>query len=65
MSEQRSVPDHMWLADVSAESLSALMRDKDPDLARRIQELVALLRTPREATLAGWNSYVDPGSNSG
>jgi hypothetical protein len=64
MSDLSSVPDQVELVDVSGQSLGRLMRNDDPELAARIDELVALLRKPREGTLAGWNSYLDSDRDS-
>ncbi|MBG6070140.1 hypothetical protein [Micromonospora ureilytica] len=52
------------MVDVLTQGLSHLLRDEDPELARWIEELVATLKTPRQTTLSGWNSFLDPGVDS-
>lgn len=64
MSEQ-PLPDHADLIDVTNRSLIRLLHSGDQELARQIEELVALLGGPRETTLAGWNNYLNHGDGSG
>lgn len=63
MTEQPA-PDHLIVVDVLPQGLSHLLRDEDPELARWIEELVATLKSPRQTTLTGWNSFLDPGADS-
>ncbi|WP_433534528.1 hypothetical protein ACQPZK_20355 [Micromonospora sp. CA-249363] len=64
MSDESVVPDHLDLPDVTAESLSRLINDDDPELSARILELTTMLRTSREVRLAGWNSFLDSATPS-
>ncbi|MEU5674784.1 hypothetical protein ABZ749_31565 [Micromonospora sp. NPDC047753] len=53
-----------WASRGITQGLSHLLRDEDPELARWIEELVATLKSPRQTTLTGWNSFLDPGADS-
>jgi FXSXX-COOH protein len=65
MTEDPLLPSRAELPDVSDGPLGGLLGRDDPALTRAIAELVQLVRTQPEGTLAGWNSFLDTRSGSG
>jgi FXSXX-COOH protein len=59
MNSEPLLPSCATLPDVSDDPLGRLLRRDDPALTAAVADLVQLVRTYPEGTLAGWNSFLD------